>query len=343
MMNREEMKKAIVKAMEINLQDYETEDQELILEGIEKISSNEDAQTVLNGDGLHKYTGEVPEKYEDGDAFVTVLVSSAGVLCLYQDEDGVYCVPHLGEFIEKEEGGGIDMKNKIYMVINNIVESGAINDFIEKINDIEVIDDRYYVCTMKSGQTFVFDMESGKVARLHRGIKFNPSHSYKWEDRVVWQYICQNPKENRRKRNERQTTQSDLPIHKLVPIIWEIVANNGRTRESYNGLEGNHLLPRDLEVDNSISNLEVTDGTSNKRHWQAWSKIQVLLGLSKQDRIRLQMSANDTALIAGILNKHTCYAGNFAHDYEQGQFLFPNGVDTIAVYTYGKVWNACII
>lgn len=246
--------------------------------------------------------------------------------------------------IKDEQLEAVQM-NKITMIIDEIDESGGLNNFISSILSIEE-DGKYYVCPLKNGQTVIFNTEDGKVVRLKNGQHFNSSKSYTWEERLVWQYNHTNPAKKLEKNKNakvRSDTQSDLSIYNILPILEEIINAKGHTRNTYIGLEGNHIVPRDFEPDNSLSNLELTDSQSNKRHWAAWSKVQGLLGLSKKNRIKLSLSANDKDIIHGILHKNTCYLGNFDHDYRSGQFILVNPYNKIGIYQIGDIWNATII
>lgn len=191
------------------------------------------------------------------------------------------------------------MKQSIINVINKIDETGALNGFIENIENIEVHENTYVLHfneEFKHGHHDIvidrrdaacYDIMANGTLRQKDGLSLHYSPFY----------------------GAVYTLQGRVSFTHLLSTIKEIVENNGVTRNTYTGSEGNHKIPKSFEKINAEWNIELCDKKQNIRHYNAWKKVQQLVqsidGLQNKGQIKLSLSALETAKIRFILHKDT--------------------------------------
>lgn len=183
-------------------------------------------------------------------------------------------------------------------VTNNVTETGSMNDLVSHIENIEIHPKTYVLRLDKpTHDDIVVRRDNSCYTAIRKnGLwdetspKFNKRN---WNDRVTWFFPdwdgCV------------EFSHSDVSLTTLLPVINEIIDNSGDTRNTYTGVEGNHMIPKNFGViDNSEDNLELCSKTENCRHFPAWAKVCKMAG----QKIKFRLSALDSRVDV-ILDKHT--------------------------------------
>ena len=177
---------------------------------------------------------------------------------------------------------------QVIQVTSMIKESGRFNEYVDSI--------KYIICGRR---TIGVVHKNGKVDELcavKHNVKLN---------RKEWKYT-DTPKDkmasmrsgNRFGSNFRGLD-SNVPFSRVMGVIEDIIGNNGVTRQTYIGLQVNHMDCSGgfgYDADESEDNLEVVTDTNNSRAGKASYK---LLKYGKW----ISFSADDTDFIDYVLDK----------------------------------------
>ena len=195
---------------------------------------------------------------------------------------------------------------KVIHVTSIIEESGSFNDYVDSI--------KYIIC---GHRTIGVVHKTGKVDEL-----CEEKHNIKLS-KAEWKYTDK-PKEKmasmrcgKRFSSNLRDMNTNMPFARVMGVVADIIKNNGITRNTYNGLQVNHMDCSGgfgYDADESRYNLEVVTNTNNLRAGQASYK------LLKYGRW-ISFSADDTAFVDYILSKEFDIK-DFNQKYPNSQLTF---------------------